>query len=303
MKIEDISSPKTIKELILQFSKAGGFSAKDLATGAEIWKEMQSQKKCKKILSTTGNLIAVGTRGIIKNLAKEKKIDVIISTPAIIAHDLIRLFEEYIPGYWNADDKKLHQKHLFRLGNIFLKDTSYGPILENKLQPMLNNFYKEKKEWSVHELVWAIGEQISKLKNKEESILYWCWKNQIPVFIPGPLDGAFGAQLWTFWNKHQDFKLNLFEDEQALYFFVMDAKKLGALMIGGGISKHHTIWWSQFRKGLDYAIYITSAPEWDGSLSGARMKEAVSWGKVKESAKFITIPGDATIILPLVIYS
>ncbi|HOP09076.1 MAG TPA: deoxyhypusine synthase family protein, partial [Candidatus Methanofastidiosa archaeon] len=64
------------------------------------------------------------------------------------------------------------------------------------------------------------------------------------------------------------------------------------------ISKHHTIWWNQFRGGLDYAVYITTAPEWDGSLSGARVKEAVSWGKVKEEAKYVTVEGDATVMLP-----
>ena len=31
-------------------------------------------------------------------------------------------------------------------------------------------------------------------------------------------------------------------------------------MIGGGISKHHTIWWNQFRDGLDYAVQVTTAP-------------------------------------------
>lgn len=50
---------------------------------------------------------------------------------------------------------------------------------------------------------------------------------------------------------------------------------------------------------MDYAAYITTAPEWDGSLSGARMREAVSWGKVKEKAKHITVEGDATVLLPL----
>jgi deoxyhypusine synthase len=76
---------------------------------------------------------------------------------------------------------------------------------------------------------------------------------------------------------------------------------MGALMIGGGISKHHTIWWAQFNKGLEYAVYITTAVEWDGSLSGAQTREAISWGKLKEKARHITIEGDATIILPLMI--
>ena len=70
-------------------------------------------------------------------------------------------------------------------------------------------------------------------------------------------------------------------------------------MIGGGISKHHVIWWNQFKGGLDYAVYITTATQYDGSLSGARLTEAVSWGKVKEEAKYVTIDGDATIILPI----
>ena len=152
-------------------------------------------------------------------------------------------------------------------------------------------------------MIWAFGEAIKNESNAEESIIYWAWKNQIPIFIPGPTDGAWGSQLWMFWQKHKEFKLNLFEDEHALSDIVYSAKKTGALMLGGGISKHHIIWWNQFREGLDYAIQITSAVEWDGSLSGAQVREAVSWGKVKEKAQFVTIPGDVTILLPLLISS
>jgi deoxyhypusine synthase len=72
-------------------------------------------------------------------------------------------------------------------------------------------------------------------------------------------------------------------------------------MVGGGISKHHTIWWNQFRDGLDYVVQVTTAPEWDGSLSGARLREAVSWGKVQPKARRITVEGDATVLLPLIL--
>jgi deoxyhypusine synthase len=77
------------------------------------------------------------------------------------------------------------------------------------------------------------------------------------------------------------------------------AKKTGALIIGGGISKHHTIWWNQFKDGLDYVVYISTADEWDGSLSGARPREAVSWGKISEKARRTMVEGDASVILPL----
>jgi deoxyhypusine synthase len=73
--------------------------------------------------------------------------------------------------------------------------------------------------------------------------------------------------------------------------------------VGGGISKHHVIWWSQFAGGLDYAVYVTTAVEYDGSLSGAHPREAISWGKIKPEASSEVVYGDATIILPLLLSS
>jgi deoxyhypusine synthase len=90
-------------------------------------------------------------------------------------------------------------------------------------------------------------------------------------------------------------------DEKQLSDLIWKAKRLGGLIIGGGISKHHLIWWAQFKEGLDYAVYLTTAQEWDGSLSGAKLKEAVSWGKIKEDAKKKTVQGDATVLLPLIV--
>jgi deoxyhypusine synthase len=84
---------------------------------------------------------------------------------------------------------------------------------------------------------------------------------------------------------------------------IFTAKKTGALIVGGGISKHHTIWWNQFKDGLDYAVYVSTADEWDGSLSGARPREAVSWGKINEKAKRVMVEGDATVVLPVMFSS
>ena len=48
---------------------------------------------------------------------------------------------------------------------------------------------------------------------------------------------------------------------------------------------------------------MTTAVEYDGSLSGAQVREAVSWGKVKEQAQHVTVEGDATITLPFLVAS
>jgi len=128
-------------------------------------------------------------------------------------------------------------------------------------------------------------------------------QNKIPIFIPAPTDGSVGSQVWSFSQKHKDFRFDVIEDENQISEIIFKAKSTAALIIGGGVSKHHVIWWSQFCGGLDYAVYITTAVEHDGSLSGAQTREAISWNKIKQDAKHVTIEGDATILLPYMIKS
>ena len=162
---------------------------------------------------------------------------------------------------------------------------------------MLEELYKIKKEWGGSEIIREFGLRI----NDPDSIISNAARNNIPVYVPGMTDGSFGSQLWSFYERHHDFKINLLQDEHELSDIIFDAKKTGALMLGGGISKHHTIWWNQFRGGLDYAVYVTTAQEYDGSLSGAKLEEAISWKKIREDAEFVNVYGDITAILPLIL--
>jgi deoxyhypusine synthase len=193
----------------------------------------------------------------------------------------------------------LHRQGVNRLGNVFVPNESYGEVLEERLGPWLSATLAERPSSSTAALCKSIGEFVGKEPRGSESLLAAAAAAEVPVFVPGIMDGAVGSQIWLQWQKNRKISIDLLADEHALYELVHRAERLGAIMVGGGISKHHVIWWSQFREGLDYAVYITTAVEWDGSLSGAKLEEAVSWGKVKEDARIVNIPGDATLVLPL----
>ncbi len=299
--VRDMKAGKfTANEIINQMFEGGGFTAKKVADGVDIWEAMENKNNCIKFLSFPADIIATGTRGIIKDLIKHKLVDVVITTCGTLDHDLARIWKDYYHGKFEADDIELREKGINRLGNIFVPNESYGIILEEKMQKILNKIYKDKDtEIGTHEIIRDFGKAIENEKNAEESIVYWAYKNNIPIFVPGITDGAFGFQLFMFWQNHKNFRVNLFKDEKELADIVFTAKNTGALMLGGGISKHHTIWWNQFRDGLNFAVFITTAMESDGSLSGARTREAISWGKINEKAKHITIEGDVTVLLPL----
>jgi len=288
-------------DLMNELYESGGFSAKKVALGVDILEKMISEKDCIRFLSFPACICSTGTRGVIKELLKRKLFDVVITTAGTLDHDLARMWKNYYHGSFNIDDKDLHKEGINRLGNNFIPNECYGKILEEKMQPILGELYKTKQKWSTKELVWEFGKKLEKEKRCEESILYWAWKNKIPIYIPGITDGAFGSQIWMYYQEHRDFTIDLLKDEQELSDIIFDAEKSGAFIIGGGISKHHTIWWNQYKGGLDHAVYITTAVEYDGSLSGAQTREAISWGKVKENADNVTIEGDATVLMPFMI--
>ena len=293
----DFSKEMSVNELVLQMGKAWGFTAGKLAVGVNILEQMNQTRECVKFLSFTGNLVATGTRGALRELVKRKLVDVVITTCGTIDHDIARCWKKYYKGSFVMNDAQLHDKNINRLGNVLVPNDSYGIILEQKMQTLLQELWKESvREVSSSQLCREIGKRIC----NETSILYWAAQNNIPVYVPGIVDGAVGYQVWLFSQDH-DFKLNLLKDSGELNDIVFTAKKSGALIIGGGISKHHTIWWNQFKDGLDYAVYVSTADEWDGSLSGARPREAVSWGKINAKAKRIMVEGDASLILPIMV--
>ena len=292
---EDMS----VNELVLQMEKAWGFTAGKLAMGVKILGRMVSDTGCVKFLSFPASLVATGTRGALKELVKRKLVDVIVTTCGTLDHDVARCWKNYYQGSFLMDDAELRESDISRLGNVLVPNESYGMIIEEKMRDLLQSLWDEGvREISTRQLCQEIGRRIC----NESSILYWAAKQNIPVYVPGITDGAVGYQIWFFSQDH-DFRINLLKDESELNDIVFTAEKTGALIIGGGISKHHTIWWNQFRDGLDYAVYISTAVEWDGSLSGARPREAVSWHKIKEKADHVMIEGDASIILPIMVSS
>jgi deoxyhypusine synthase len=293
----DFSKSLSLDDFVLQMEKAWGFTAGKVATGINILQQMVKTRGCVKFLSFTGNLVATGARGALRELIKRKLVDLVITTCGTIDHDVARSWKKYYRGSFVMNDARLHEEGINRLGNVLVPNNSYGTIIEQKMQGLLSDLWKEGvREVSSSQLCREVGRRVC----NESSILFWAARNSIPVYVPGIVDGAVGYQAWLFSQDH-DFRINLLKDSGELNNVVFEAKKTGALIVGGGISKHHTIWWNQFKEGLDYAVYMSTADEWDGSLSGARPREAVSWGKISPKAKRVMIEGDASLILPMMV--
>ncbi len=301
--VEDIriDDAPSLDTLIRRLDAAGGFSAKAVAEGVDVLTRMLRDPQMTLFLSFPADIVATGVRGVLATLVREGYVDAVVTTCGTLDHDLARSFRSYYHGAWNLDDADLHRRHLYRLGNLVIPESHYGAIIEEKMQKILAALWRRGvRSLTTRDLAWAIGEAIPK-RAGTSSILRAAFDHRVPIFVPGITDGAVGSQLWLFWQDHKELSIDLLRDEQHLSDIVYEAKRSGAILLGGGISKHHTIWWNQFRDGLDAVLQVTSAVEWDGSLSGARTREAISWGKVKPAARHTSVDGDVTVLFPLMV--
>ena len=272
-----------------------GFQATNLAKAIEIINEMR-KNKCKIFLGYTSNMVTSGLRDVFRYLAKHKMVDVIVTTAGGVEEDIIKCIEPFALGSFEAVGKELREKGINRTGNIFVPNSRYIKY-EKFLLPILKEIHDAKKPITPSEFISLLGKKI----NNEESIYYWTQKNNIPVFCPALTDGSTGDIIYFFKFKNPDFCLDISDDIKSLNDAAMSAKKTGIIILGAGLIKHHICNANMFRNGADYAVYVNTAQEYDGSDSGARPDEAVSWGKILPEGKTVKVFGDATILFPLIV--
>ncbi len=271
-----------------------GFQATNVGRAIEIIGRMRKEKATV-FLTFTANMVASGLRGVFAEMCRRKLVDAIITTGGSLDHDLIRSAKDYELGDFVMDDAKLHRSGTNRIGNILVPNECYV-YLEGFMKDVFEELYANGRTVSPSEIASAIGK-----RTKPDSFLHWCSKNRIPVFSPGVTDSAIGLQTYFYKQRRKDFGIDVTKDMSALAQISLDAEKSGGIVLGGGISKHHAIGVNLLRGGFDYAVYVTTSSPWDGSLSGARTNEGISWGKIKEKANHVTVDADATIAFPIII--
>ena len=121
------------------------------------------------------------------------------------------------------------------------------------------------------------------------------------MYCPAFTDGALGDVIYfNSWNN-PGFIVDLVQDIKKLNDSSLAAKRTGMIILGGGVIKHHICNANLMRNGADYSVFINTAAEFDGSDSGARPDEAVSWGKISLEARPVKVYAEFSLVLPILI--
>ncbi len=300
----------SVDELVREL-RGCAFGAGRLATAVDIYEEMLTEETTK-FLGISGALVPAGMRNIIAEMIRERYVDVVVTTGANLVHDIIEALGDHhykIRGAnadadtaMEVDDVWLREQGMERIYDVILHEEAFAR-LENFLRGVFEKLEPQKnKGYRIKELTKAIGENLA----DRDSILRSAVDSDVPIFCPAIADSMIGLHAWIY-KQTNELRVDAFDDMKELIDIFCEAKRTGAIILGGGVPKNFVFQTAliappreQGQEGFDYAIQITTDTPEDGSLSGATLEEAKSWGKIGAKAKSVTVYCDATIALPII---
>ncbi|MFN3528005.1 MAG: deoxyhypusine synthase family protein, partial [Candidatus Altarchaeaceae archaeon] len=181
----DIEKIKNFEELLNAYGKAS-IQARNLGKCFDIYKRMIKDEDVTIILGLSGALIAGGLRKVIVSMIKNKIVDVIVSTGAILYQDFYqaRGYKHYV-GNPNANDKILNKFFIDRIYDTYVDEEKFRET-DRYIATIAENLIKDNKIYSTREFLRILGNYI----NDENSIIYNANKNNIPIFCPAINDSS-----------------------------------------------------------------------------------------------------------------
>jgi deoxyhypusine synthase len=303
-------------EVIAEFLEKmtdSGYQASNLGEAIRIikqmrrWKDPETGEKTTIFLGYTSNMISSGLREVFRYLVEHKLVSAIVTTAGGVEEDFIKCLGPTYIGAFETPGASLRLKGLNRIGNLVVPNNNYCAF-EDWVVPILDKMLAEQEatdqtdkdnRWTPSKVIHRLGKEI----NDPSSVYYWAWKNDIPVFCPALTDGSLGDMLFfhTFKSSPQQLNIDIVGDIRRINSMAMKAKRAGMIILGGGVIKHHIANACLMRNGAEYAVFVNTAQEFDGSDAGARPDEAVSWGKIKIDGESVKVSADATIVFPLIV--
>lgn len=317
---------ESISEVFEQsFTCFGGKSVKKLFS---ILKEVV-KKKIPTVIAVPGPItISDQHRGWLIPLMKKLNVAYITVTDAICyhdGHDALKKTKKRAIRYINhfGNDSLLRENGIIRITDTGFKEEVL--FCQDRMTTAILQKEEFQKSMTTTERNYLFGKYYSeqeKAVGAKQGLLSFCYRAGIPVFVGAPADGSLSlnsAKL-SLDGRHK-FSINLDEDvlEAAAYHYwgLINSlqKSMAILILGGGVPKNYSLQPEPFLsqilmldgiRGYDYDMQIVSAGEEEGSLSGCKPDEAVSWGKVNPKTyrkKTVSIRADYTMLMNPLVYA
>ena len=207
-----------------------GFQSTNLGLAIEQINHM-IEDNCTIFLGFTSNLVSSGTRETLRFLVEHRLVHCVVSSAGGIEEDFIKCLAPTYLGDFSLKGKDLRLKGLNRIGNLLVPNSNYCKF-EDWFTPILDKMLEEQKSsgkiWSPSTIIHRLGKEI----DNKESIYYWAYKNEIPVFCPSLTDGSIGDMIYFHSYKNPGLVVDIAQDIRGINDIAVAAKKTGMIILG-----------------------------------------------------------------------
>jgi len=299
--------PHNIGELLDQMSQTG-FQGRKLGEAVSAWKRMLREENLTIFLGLSGAMIPAGMGPYLSFLAKNRAIDVLVSTGANISHDLYcGLGGKHYLGENQTNDERLRNAGIHRIYDVYESQRSMDKT-EDWIMGFAEKRLIDDRPYSSREITGLIGKELARDAGGKSTLLACTSVAGIPAFVPALGDSILGSSIMLANDKFdRRIVIDMMKDLDEMASISAASSKAGAVLIGGGVPKNYiqqsaviASYRSRHDKRFSYGVQLSmDSPQW-GGLSGSTFPEAISWGKYKSDARLVTCYVDATIALPLI---
>lgn len=312
-KLLNDDAPGAAIEAVLRAGSSCGLQASEFGLARTIIQrvfELKRQNgKCSVFLSYTSNLVSCGLRETLAFLAKHKLVDMFVSTGGGVEEDVIKCLGQTLIGDFALRGSELRKQGLNRIGNLLVPNDNYCEF-ETFFVPVIESLHGKQREsrWNSHttpsEIIAAVGDAMESLQLKEESVVYWCARNNIPLYCPALTDGSMGDMIYFYNFSKKGFLVDPMPDAASLNTMMSNAsEEVCVICLGGGLPKHHIV------RSLKHAppsarrsvVMVTTGLNVDGCASSCSLADDASHEYIYPVDTVVRVHGDASLLFPLML--
>ena len=294
---------------LLEKMEGAGFGARQLAEAHRIWLDMLDDNSTI-YMCGSGNLISSGMRRLLSYVIKNRFVDVLVLSGAMLFHDLHETLGRYhFQAHPSMTDAELESAQISRMWDLLASDEEYREAKE--WIGGFTNQLDQTRPYSPREFLHLLGRELAEIAS-EDGLLTSAYKARVPIFCPAITDsglavGIAGARF----EKKNNFMFDVIQDVLDMMNVLAQSRVSGILNLGGGTTKSFiqqaatsSFLQKEHHHGHKYAIQISTDSAHPGGRSNAvSFDEGLIYGKLARGAHTAYVPCDATIALPILITS
>ncbi|KAH9601137.1 Deoxyhypusine synthase [Trypanosoma melophagium] len=263
-------------------------------------------------LAYTSNLISSGLRDTFAFLARERLVDGVISSAGGIEEDVIKCLGKTVMGRFSLDGKVLRKRGINRIGNLLVPNNNYCAF-EDFFMPVLKEMHQLQVEsrWekmtAPSDIIAAMGAALERHHPDtcSSSLIYWCYRNNIPMFSPALTDGSMGDMIYFYNFSKKGLVVDPIVDVVRLREMGRRNNihtdrvngKITCIVLGGGLPKNHLLQHVESHT----VVYVSTGLSADACPSSCNVAEDRANGLLSSDSEVVRVHGDATFVFPLLV--